>query len=58
MREKCGRYSWQVLDWNKPSLDFYHSLGAKLMSEWLTMRVEGEALTNLAALAQAARAHD
>lgn len=58
VREKCGRYSWQVLDWNKPSLDFYHSLGAKLMSEWLTMRVEGEALTNLAALAQAARADD
>ena len=58
VREKCGRYSWQVLDWNKPSLDFYHSLGAKLMSEWLTMRVEGEALTNLAALAKAARADD
>ena len=58
VRENCGRYSWQVLDWNKPSIDFYHSLGAKLMSEWLTMRVEGEALKKLAALAKAARADD
>jgi GNAT superfamily N-acetyltransferase len=58
VRDKCGRYSWQVLDWNKPSIDFYQSLGAKLMSEWLTMRVEGEALEKLAALSQAAQAHD
>ncbi len=58
VREKCRRYSWQVLDWNKPSIDFYHSLGAKLMSEWLTMRVEGEALEKMAAQARAAQAHD
>jgi GNAT superfamily N-acetyltransferase len=58
VRENCGRYSWQVLDWNKPSIEFYQSLGAKLMSEWLTMRVEGEALEKLAALAKAAQAHD
>jgi GNAT superfamily N-acetyltransferase len=58
VREKCGRYSWQVLDWNKPSIEFYQSLGAKLMSEWLTMRVEGEALEKLAALSKAAQAHD
>jgi GNAT superfamily N-acetyltransferase len=57
-RQKCGRYSWQVLDWNKPSIEFYQSLGAKLMSEWLTMRVEGEALEKMASLAKAAPAHD
>jgi GNAT superfamily N-acetyltransferase len=48
VREKCGRFQWQVLDWNTPALDFYKSLGAKVMTEWLTMRVEGEALQNLA----------
>lgn len=58
VREKCGRYSWQVLDWNQPSIEFYQSLGAKLMSEWLTMRVEGEALEKMASLSLAARAHD
>ncbi len=47
--ENCGRYVWQVLDWNQPSIEFYQSLGAKLMGEWLTMRVEGAALETMAA---------
>ena len=50
--ENCGRFQWQVLDWNKPAIDFYESLGAAVMKEWLTMRVEGEALQKLAAAAQ------
>jgi hypothetical protein len=25
---------WTVLDWNKPSIKFYLSLGAKPMDEW------------------------
>ena len=49
--EGCGRFQWQVLDWNKPSIEFYESLGAQVMTEWLTMRVTGEALTKLAAQA-------
>jgi GNAT superfamily N-acetyltransferase len=47
--ENCGRFQWQVLDWNQPSIEFYEALGAKRMTEWLTMRVEGEALRRLAA---------
>jgi GNAT superfamily N-acetyltransferase len=43
----CGRYQWQVLDWNTPSIEFYESLGAKVMKEWLTMRVSGEPLQRL-----------
>jgi GNAT superfamily N-acetyltransferase len=50
VRENYGRYEWQVLDWNRPARDFYESLGAKLMSQWLLMRVEGEALERMAAL--------
>jgi hypothetical protein len=37
-----------VLDWNTPAIEFYQSLGAKLMREWLTMRVSGEELVGLA----------
>jgi GNAT superfamily N-acetyltransferase len=48
VQENCGRFQWQVLDWNTPSIKFYESLGAKWMKEWLTMRVEGEALKKLA----------
>ena len=48
--EGCGRYQWQVLDWNTPAIDFYRSLGAVMKKEWLTMQVDGEALRQLAAL--------
>jgi len=44
----CARYVWQVLDWNTPSLDFYEAQGAQVLREWLTCRVEGEALEKLA----------
>ena len=43
----CGRYQWQVLDWNTPAIEFYKSPGAKVMKEWLTMRVTGEAMRRL-----------
>jgi GNAT superfamily N-acetyltransferase len=39
----CGRLEWRVLDWNEPSIDFYKSLGANLMPEWILVRMtEGE----------------
>jgi RimJ/RimL family protein N-acetyltransferase len=44
----CKRFVWQVLDWNEPSIAFYEGLGAKVLREWLTVRVEGEALEKLA----------
>jgi GNAT superfamily N-acetyltransferase len=49
VENQCARFQWDVLDWNQPAIDFYHSLGAKFMSEWRIMRVSGEALTALAA---------
>lgn len=29
----CGRLEWWCLDWNKPSIEFYRSLGAQPMDE-------------------------
>ena len=46
----CGRFDWQVLDWNEPSIQFYKSLGAVPLHEWTTMRVTGEALRRLASV--------
>ena len=43
----CGRLEWAVLDWNKPSIDFYESLHAKPMSEWIVYRLTGESLEAL-----------
>ena len=44
----CGRLEWCCLDWNKPSIDFYLSLGADPMDEWTTYRIAGETLDKLA----------
>ncbi|KAI8941487.1 hypothetical protein NX059_002704 [Plenodomus lindquistii] len=44
------RLEWSCLDWNEPSLQFYQSevIGAKKKSEWVGLRVEGDALGKLA----------
>jgi GNAT superfamily N-acetyltransferase len=42
--EAGGYLQWQVLDWNTPSIEFYKSLGAVLMPEWINCRLQGEAL--------------
>lgn len=44
----CGRLEWSCLNWNKPSIDFYLSLGATPMSDWTVYRVTGDTLTDLA----------
>lgn len=51
LEKNCGRMQWQVLDWNTPAIDFYTSIGAKVMKEWLSCRVEGEEIARLAELA-------
>ena len=43
----CGRLEWACLDWNKPSIDFYLSLGAVPMDEWTVYRVSGASLIQL-----------
>ena len=44
---KCGRLEWWCLDWNKPSIDFYLSLGAEPMSDWTVYRITGDTLIKL-----------
>ena len=48
VENNCGRFEWSVLDWNKPAIDFYESIGAKPKSEWLGYRLSGNALTRFA----------
>ncbi len=48
VREGWTRFVWQVLDWNTPAIEFYEAHGAKVMRPWLTCRVEGDALRQLA----------
>ena len=44
----CGRLEWWCLDWNKPSIDFYRSMGAEPMDDWTVYRVAGDTLQKLA----------
>jgi GNAT superfamily N-acetyltransferase len=44
----CGRLEWAVLDWNKPSIDFYLSLGAKPMDDWTLFRLNRDSIGRLA----------
>jgi GNAT superfamily N-acetyltransferase len=46
---ECGRLEWAVLDWNRPSIEFYKSLGTKILDDWIINRLTGDALTELAA---------
>lgn len=44
----CARMEWVALDWNKPALDFYEQLGARVMDEWLLFRLGKERIGELA----------
>jgi GNAT superfamily N-acetyltransferase len=46
--EACGRIEWRVLNWNRPSIDFYHRLGAQPIQHWHTLLLGGDALVALA----------
>jgi len=43
-----GRFEWNCLDWNSPSIEFYKRLGAVSMDDWTTYRLTGDALKALA----------
>lgn len=45
----CARLQWDVLEWNKPAIDFYRSLDATMLDDWRRMRVTDDALAALAA---------
>jgi len=43
-----GRVEWVVLDWNRPAINFYKSIGAKPMDSWIINRLSGPSLEKLA----------
>jgi GNAT superfamily N-acetyltransferase len=53
VERRCGRFEWQVLDWNEDAIRVYRGVGAVPMSDWTTYRLTGEALRSLAAEAGA-----
>jgi GNAT superfamily N-acetyltransferase len=48
VNRQCARFQWECLNWNQPSLDFYETLGAKVLPEWLNLRMTKDAIEKLA----------
>jgi len=48
IRKNCGRFEWNVLDWNEPAIGFYQSIQAKPQPEWVGYRLSGQFLTDFA----------
>lgn len=44
----CQRFEWVCLDWNQPSIDFYRSMGAVPMDQWIIYRLSGDAIKKAA----------
>lgn len=44
----CGRMDWAVLEWNKPAIGFYESIGAELLTDWRIMRMDEGAIRQFA----------
>jgi len=43
--KNCGRVEWVVLNWNKTAIDFYKSLGAKPLEDWIVFRLSEESFS-------------
>jgi GNAT superfamily N-acetyltransferase len=52
VREGFWGVRWEVLDWNRPAIDFYKTLGATFLDDWRAVHLTGEPLHRLAESAQ------
>lgn len=43
-----SRLSWAVLDWNADAITLYDKVGGRPQTEWITYRVSGPELSELA----------
>ncbi|MBR0255667.1 MAG: GNAT family N-acetyltransferase [Bacteroidales bacterium] len=49
LERHCGRMEWICLDWNKPALTVYRSIGAVPLDEWTVQRLTEQALRQFVA---------
>jgi GNAT superfamily N-acetyltransferase len=43
----CERLDWSCLDWNTKAMAFYEQIGAKKLDEWITFRLDKQAINQL-----------
>ena len=39
-KDNVRRIEWNVLDWNKPAIDFYEKSGAKVLTDWRVVHMD------------------
>jgi GNAT superfamily N-acetyltransferase len=45
--ENCTGMMWQVLEWNKPAINFYKKYGAKLDNDWTNCNIEAHQIREI-----------
>jgi hypothetical protein len=40
------RIEWNVLDWNRPAIDFYQKTGAKVFDDWRVAQLDEMGIQN------------
>lgn len=40
------RIYWEVLEWNRPAIDFYESRGAKIMEDWRMVHLDARGIAD------------
>ena len=48
LERECGRIEWTVLDWNTNAIEFYQSIGARILDEWRLVRMDRSGIQQLA----------
>lgn len=42
--QNVRRIEWNVLDWNKPAIDFYEKTGATVLKDWCNVQINSDAI--------------
>ena len=48
LEQQCSGMMWQVLEWNKPAINFYRKYGTRFDSEWTNCTLERSQMEELA----------
>jgi len=48
LKNRCGRFEWMVLEWNKFAMDFYQGMGATVLDDWRICRLDEDEFVRLA----------
>ena len=47
-QENCYAMRWEVLNWNRPAIELYQSMGGTFLDQWRSVLLKDEALRRLA----------